>query len=73
MQDRGCGPSAELVAHLPAQPLSEAEAVRIVHGLRVSDGGRTGEGEAVRLMLGERLLAIARPRGGELVTEVVLA
>ena len=77
-------PIGELVSHLPALALGEAEAERVVHGLRLpapvvaataepaGDGGE-GEAPALRLMLGERLLAIARPHDGELVTEVVLA
>ena len=54
---------------------------RQVHGLRLQAGPEapagagdgSAEPEPLRLMLGERLLAIARPREGELVTEVVLA
>ena len=68
-------PIGELVSHLPARSLSEAEAERVVHGLRlpVEAGPGEPEPEPIRLMLGERLLAIARPQEGELVTEVVLA
>ncbi len=67
-------PAGELVSHLPARELDEAEALRVVHGLRLPaerhEGGEEGD---LRLMFGERLLAIARPQDGELVTEVVLA
>ena len=78
-------PAAELVSHLPARAIDEAEAERVVHGLRLpagaeapaaaeaGQGGEEAAESAVRLMLGERLLAIARPHAGELVTDVVLA
>ena len=71
-------PIGELVSHLPARSLDQSEAERVVHGLRLpADPAGAGEADAepepLRLMLGERLLAIARPREGELVTEVVLA
>lgn len=76
VEDAGEGlrPAAELVSHMPARELDEAEALRIVHGLRIPLGPeeRGQEGD-VRLMFGERLLGIARPRDGELVTAVVLA
>jgi hypothetical protein len=65
-------PAAELVAHLPARALTSEEALRVVHGLRLEAPDEALEGPQ-RLMAGERLLAIARPRDGSLVTEVVLA
>jgi tRNA pseudouridine55 synthase len=66
-------PATELVSHLAARELSEEEARRVVHGLRLPVAEGEAGGEPLRLMYGERLLAIARPQGGELVTEVVLA
>jgi len=75
-------PVSELVSHLPARALDEAEAQHVIHGRRLPagpeaagalEGGEAAGEGAVRLMLGERLLAIARPLEGELVTDVVLA
>lgn len=61
----------ELVTHLPAIELDEAAALRVVRGQPLGlDEGVEGP---VRLMLGERLLAVASVRDGELRTEVVLA
>jgi tRNA pseudouridine55 synthase len=65
-------PVEELVAHLPARTLEPAEALDVVHGRRLLPRDEQ-EGEAVRLLAGERLLAVARLRAGELRTEVVLA
>jgi tRNA pseudouridine55 synthase len=65
-------PVGELVSHLPARELSPDEALRVVHGLRLEVPADAPEGPQ-RLMVGERLLAIARPSEGSLVTEVVLA
>ena len=66
-------PAADLVSHLRARAVEAEDAMRVVHGLRLEAGGEETPGEPVRLVVGERLLAIARPQDGELVTEVVLA
>ena len=65
-------PVAGLVSHLPAIELDDAAALRVVRGqaLGLEAPGKEGP---VRLMVGERLLAIAGPREGTLRTEVVLA
>ncbi len=68
-------PAAELVSHLPdarARPKPRRCASSTACACLPS-GTSGGEEGALRLMFGERLLAIARPQGGELVTEVVLA
>jgi tRNA pseudouridine55 synthase len=66
-------PVGGLVSHLPAIELDEATALRVVHGQPL-DLGEAPEGDdPVRLMVGERVLAIARPAGGAWKTDVVLA
>ena len=65
-------PAERLVAHLPERALSPEQALDVVHGIRLAAGGDEGPGP-IRLMAGERLLAIARPQDGLLKTEVVLA
>lgn len=69
-------PVEELVTYIPARELEPAEARKVVHGIklerRVEDAEAAGEGP-IRLMDEGRLLAIARPRGDLLKTEVVLA
>ena len=70
--DERLRPAAELVAHLPERALAADEARRVVHGIKLPAEPGTGEG-AVRLTHRGRLLAIARPQGDLLKTEVVLA
>lgn len=68
----GIRPVDGLVSHLPARELSQAEALDVIHGRRI-DPGRSSEGEPVRLLAGDRLLAIARLGEEGFRTEVVLA
>jgi tRNA pseudouridine55 synthase len=65
-------PVGGLVSHLPAIELDEEAALRVVRGQPL-ELRPPAERAPVRLMLGERLLAIAHEREGELRTEVVLA
>jgi len=55
-------PLAEALEFLPAVELSEDQAKVIVHGVAIRGQG----GEAVRLLQGDRLLAIARGAGDQL-------
>ena len=70
-------PVTELVAHLPERELDQEEARMVVHGIKLrraaADDPLADDGPPVKLMVGGRLLAIARPRGELLKTEVVLA
>jgi tRNA pseudouridine55 synthase len=59
----------EALAFLPARALSGPEAGAVRHGRRVSRG-EAGEGH-VRLMAGDRLIAIGEPRAEELQPVVV--
>jgi tRNA pseudouridine55 synthase len=64
-------PLEEALDFLPAAELDDAAAVeRVRHGVAVEG---VGEGDAVRLMHGGRLLAIARSEGNMLKPYVVLA
>ncbi len=74
LNDRnGVLPVEELLAHLPTRELTGPEAEDVVCGRVVDSAASELEGEPLGLMLGERLLAVARPRGGSLKTDVVLA
>jgi tRNA pseudouridine55 synthase len=66
-------PAAGLVSHLPAIELDDAAARRVVHGQPLELDEPAGDEGPARLMLGERLLAVARPVAGAWKTEVVLA
>jgi tRNA pseudouridine55 synthase len=68
-------PVEELVSYLPERELGEEEARKVVHGVKLRHDPGAGDSDAgpVRLTRGGRLLAIARPRGELLKTEVVLA
>jgi tRNA pseudouridine55 synthase len=68
----GVRPAEELVAHLPERELGDEEAARVVHGVRLPHDPADGE-QPIRLSHDGRLLAVARPRGDLLKTEVVLA
>jgi tRNA pseudouridine55 synthase len=63
----------EALTFLPQRRLSADEADRVAHGVAVAAANGAGEGEAVRLTHGGRLLAVARRRGDTLRPEVVLA
>lgn len=65
-------PVERLVEHLPMRKLSRQEALDVIHGRRIEVGEAPSEGP-VRLLAGERLLAVARRDGHRLRTEVVLA
>lgn len=65
-------PPESLVGHLPERDLSEGEALDVVHGRRIEARGEP-EGAPLRLIAGERLLAVAHREGEVLKTEVVLA
>ena len=66
---RGLDPLAGL-GHLPRRSLTEEETARILHGGRVADG--EPDGEAVALVSGGRLVAVAARAGGELRPTVVI-
>jgi tRNA pseudouridine55 synthase len=70
--DERVRPATELVAHLPERVLDEGEARKVVHGVKLAAGPGTAKGP-LRLTHEGRLVAIARPRGELLKTEVVLA
>jgi tRNA pseudouridine55 synthase len=61
-----------LVAHLPERELTHEQALDVVHGIKLETSGEEGPGP-LRLTAEGRLLAIARPQGKVLKTEVVLA
>lgn len=65
-------PVEPLVAPMPERRLSEEEATKVIHGVKLPVGAGPGEGP-IRLTVDGRLLAIAQPRGQLLKTEVVLA
>jgi tRNA pseudouridine55 synthase len=62
-------PLAEALAFLEPRSLSEPEQLAVSHGRRVPRGDATGP--AVRLMAGDRLIAIAEARAEELQPVVV--
>ncbi len=62
-------PVERAMEFLPERPLQRDEAGRVRNGVAVPDGDRGG---AVRLTYEGRLLAVGRPRDGELRPEVVL-
>lgn len=63
----------QALAFLPERPLSAEEADRVRHGVAVSRGEAPRADDATRLTHEGRLIAVARPRDGELRPEVVLA
>lgn len=66
--------ASELVSHLPERPLDAAEALRVVHGVKLPLPAGAGAGDGpLRLTHEGRLIAVARPHGDLLKTEVVLA
>ena len=65
-------PPERLVAHLPERELTHEQALDVVHGIKLEASGEEGPGP-LRLTTEGRLLAIARPQGKVLKTEVVLA
>ncbi len=66
----GMAPLAGL-GHLPARPLTDDEAARVLHGGRVADEGLAAE--AVALVAGGRLIAVGTHDGaGSLRPAVVL-
>jgi tRNA pseudouridine55 synthase len=62
-------PLAEALSFMPARALDESEELAVRHGRAVALGGE-GEGE-VRLMAGDRLVAIGAPQADELRPVVV--
>jgi tRNA pseudouridine55 synthase len=68
-------PLEEALAFLAERRLDAAEARRVSHGGRIPFGPEPppGEGAAIRLTLGDELLALAEPRSGELQPVVVFA
>lgn len=62
---------ARVLGHLPEVGLNEAEAVEVSHGRPVNRPGLTGS-DHVRLMLGDRMVGVARPDGAWLRPVVVL-
>ena len=62
----------EALAFLPERPLSEDEARRVAHGVRIPAGGAPSA-DALRLTYGGELIAVAEPRGPELAPVVVFA
>jgi tRNA pseudouridine55 synthase len=62
-------PLAQALSFMPAHELEQGEAERVAHGLPVAG---EAAGEAVRLVCGSRLVAIARPDGDALKPFVVL-
>jgi tRNA pseudouridine55 synthase len=62
-------PLADALAFLPERVLDEAEAQAVAHGRRVA-GAIDGP---TRLMAAGELLAIGRPRDGEIQPDVVFA
>ena len=65
-------PPERLVAHLPGRELTREQALDVVHGIKLEASGEEAPGP-LRLTIDGRLLAIARPQGKVLKTEVVLA
>lgn len=65
-------PAELLVAHLPERRISHDQALDVVHGIKLPAGDDDVPGP-IRLTIEDRLLAIARPEGGMMKTEVVLA
>jgi len=74
--DEPVRPAAELVAHLPAIELDDADVRRVRHGVRIPAptpaDGTGGEEGPIRLEGPDGLAAVARIRDGLLVTDVVL-
>jgi tRNA pseudouridine55 synthase len=68
----GVRPVEELVAYMPELELSADQARKVIHGVKLPAAGFEGEA-LIRLTREGRLLAVARPRGDLLKTEVVLA
>jgi tRNA pseudouridine55 synthase len=68
-------PPRVLLRHLPSVELDEAERRAVLHGRAVVDsgeGGKRGRGEAVALLGGGEVIAIARAEDGWLQPTVVL-
>jgi tRNA pseudouridine55 synthase len=66
-------PLSEALPFLPELPLTAVEADGVRHGRAVENPGGVGEeGSAVRLTVGDELLAVARRRGNLLKPETVL-
>lgn len=68
----GVLPPERLVDHLPVRRLTDAEALDVIHGRPIDPAGAE-QGEPTRLLVDDRLLAIARLGPDGLKTEVVLA
>ncbi|MEX2194850.1 MAG: tRNA pseudouridine(55) synthase TruB [Thermoleophilaceae bacterium] len=66
-------PLAQALAFLPEHPLDAGDAERVSHGVAVAALGAVNGFAFVRLTHGERLVAIAEPRGDQLKPTVVLA
>jgi tRNA pseudouridine55 synthase len=64
-------PLEEALSFMPEQRLTEEAAERVRHGVAVPAESASSHPDAVRLTVGERLLAIARPDGDLLKPFVV--
>jgi tRNA pseudouridine55 synthase len=67
-------PAAQVLGHLPAVELDPESKAAVVHGRAVADSGAGQRGgEAVALLEGAELVAVARAEGGWLKPTVVLS
>jgi len=64
--------AADLISHLPGRALSKEEGARVANGGALEEAGHP-DGELVRLVDAEGLVAVARSDGRSLKPEVVVA
>ncbi len=68
-----CRTAAEALAHLPLRELTDAERTDVSHGRAIRRGSIDGSGEAVRLVSGGDLVAVAEASDAHLHPVTVLA